>query len=173
LRIILRRVDIPADAKHGQASWLWDSVEKDISETLETSQQAGRHAKSVLDSLKQKLMQAPGGLILLDGLDEVPAADQRRLRLLQAIQALVASLLDHTRFIVTARPYAYTDPRWRLKEFTAFFLTPVDQEQRAQFIQGWYDAARSRFMLKETDLKQRIPDLIDRVENQPHLRELA
>ena len=115
----------------------------------------------------------PTRLILLDGLDEVQAADQRRLRLLQAIQALVASLPDHTRFIVTARPYAYTDPRWRLKAFTAFFLTPFDQEQRAQFIQGWYDAARSRFMLKETDLKQRIPDLIDRVENQPHLRELA
>ena len=62
---------------------------------------------------------------------------------------------------------------WRLKEFTAFFLTPFDQEQRAQFIQGWYEAARSRFSLRDADLKQRIPDLIDRVENQPHLRELA
>ncbi|MCX7098307.1 MAG: SUMF1/EgtB/PvdO family nonheme iron enzyme [Methylococcales bacterium] len=173
LRLILRSVDMPAEAKQGQQSWLWDSVEKDIRETLEIRQQAGQHAKAVLDSLKQQLMHPPGGLILLDGLDEVPAVDQRRLRLLQAIQDLVASLPDHTRFIVTARPYAYTDPRWRLKGFSAFFLTPFDQEQRAQFIRGWYDAARSRFMLKETELKQRIPDLIDRVENQPHLRELA
>ena len=30
-----------------------------------------------------------------------------------------------------------------------------------------------RFSLRDADLKQRIPDLIDRVENQPHLRELA
>ena len=173
LRIILRRVEIPAEAKLAQAVWLWDAVEKEIGETLETSQQAGRHAKAVLESLKQKLMQPPGGLILLDGLDEVPAADHRRIRLLQAIQALVTSLPDNTRFIVTARPYAYTDPRWRLKEFASFFLTPFDQEQRARFIQGWYDAARPRFTLRDADLKQRIPDLIDRVENQPHLRELA
>ncbi len=173
LRIILRRVEIPAGAKQGQAVWLWDTVEKEIRETLETSQHAGRHAKSVLESLQQKLMPPPGALILLDGLDEVPAADRRRTRLKQAIQALVDSLPDHTRFIVTARPYAYTDPQWRLKDFTAFFLTPFDQEQRAQFIQGWYDAARSRFSLRDSDLKQRIPDLLDRVENQPQLRELA
>ena len=173
LRIILRRVEIPDGAKQGQASWLWDAVEKEIRETLETSQQAGHFAKGVLESLKQKLMQQPGGLILLDGLDEVPAADQRRIHLLQAIQALVAALPDHTRFIVTARPYAYTDPHWRLNNFTAFFLTPFDKEQRAQFIQVWYAAARSRFSLRDADLKQRIPDLIDRVENQPHLRELA
>ena len=89
LRIILRRVEMPAGAKQGQAAWLWDAVEKDIRETLETSQQAGRQAKAVLESLKQQLLQPPGGLILLDGLDEVPAADQRRIRLLQAIQALV------------------------------------------------------------------------------------
>ena len=69
-------------------------------------------------------MQPPGGLILLDGLDEVPAADHRRIRLLQAIQALVASLPDHTRFIVTARPYAYTDPQLAAKRFHRFFSDP-------------------------------------------------
>jgi predicted NACHT family NTPase len=122
LRIILRRVEIPTGAKQGQAAWLWDTVENEIRETLETSQQAGRQAKAVLESLQQKLLQPPGGLILLDGLDEVPAADQRRLRLLQAIQAMVAALPDQTRFIVTARPYAYTDPKWRLNNFTAFFF---------------------------------------------------
>jgi predicted NACHT family NTPase len=77
-------------------------------------------------------MQTPGGLILLDGMDEVPAVRQRRIRLLQAIQALVASLQEHTRFIVTARHNAYTGPRWRLKDFTAFFLTPFDEEQKDQ-----------------------------------------
>ena len=97
MRIILRRVDIPADAKQGQASWLWDSVEKDIRETLEASQQAGRHAKSVLGSLKQKLMQAPGGLILLDGLDEVQAARSTP-------TAIVASYTGPGRVI--ARSYA-------------------------------------------------------------------
>jgi len=173
LRIILRRVQIPPDAKQGQASWIWAALEQDIKETLENHHRAGDQAKAVVTALQQNLLQAPYGLILLDGLDEVPSANQRRGLLLQAIQALVSALPDQTQFIVTARPYAYTDPRWRLKDFDAFFLTPFDQEQREQFVNGWYAAASKRFMLKNADLKQRIPDLIDRVEAQPHLRELA
>ena len=173
LRIILRHVKIPNNSQQGQATWLWDTIEKGIKETLDNNQQAGQHATAVLELLKQKLMQSPGGVILLDGLDEVPVANNHRIRLLQAIQALVSSLPEQTRFIVTARPYAYTDPSWRLADFTEFFLTPFDQEQRKQFIEGWYDAARKRFMLNDDDLKQRIPDFIARVEDQQHLRELA
>ncbi|MBT9099614.1 NACHT domain-containing protein [Methylovulum psychrotolerans] len=176
LRIILRRVQIPAhlDATaQGQAAWLWESVKEDIRATLSDSQQAGHQAQAVFSTLQHQLMQPPGGLILFDGLDEVPAADQRRVHLLQAIRALVSSLPEHSRFIITARPYAYTDPCWRLKGFSEFFLTPFDEEQRAQFIKGWYKAARSRFALRETELKQRVEDLLDKVEHQPHLQELA
>ena len=174
LRIILRRVQIPKAAKQGQAKWLWQALETEIREALDNSQQAGQHAPAVLASLQKKLLQPPGGLILLDGLDEVPEADQRRRHLLQAIEDLAASVPEHNRFVVTARPYAYTDPRWRLNAFTPFFLTPFDQEQRAQFINSWYAAARNRFYgLRDSDVQQRIPDLLDRVENQPHLRELA
>ncbi|POZ50232.1 SUMF1/EgtB/PvdO family nonheme iron enzyme [Methylovulum psychrotolerans] len=176
LRIILRRVQIPAhlDATaQGQAAWLWESVKADIRATLSNSQQAEHQAEAVFSTLQHQLMQPPGGLILLDGLDEVPAADQRRVHLLQAIRALVSSLPTHTRFIITARPYAYTDPCWRLKGFSEFFLTPFDKEQRTQFIKGWYNTARSRFALYATDLKQRVEDLLDRVEHQPHLQELA
>lgn len=173
VRIVLRRVEIPENAKIGQAAWLWQALEAEIGEALQNNQQAGRQASAVLASLQQKLLQAPGGLMLLDGLDEVPAANRRRSLLLQAITALAEAMPEHTRFIVTARPYAYTDPGWQLKQFTPFFLTPFDQEQTAQFIHGWYAAARSRFSLRDSDLRQRIPDLIDQVENRPHLRELA
>jgi len=55
---------------------------------------------------------------------------------------------------------------WRLK-ISLVFLTPLTGTKN-QFIKGWYAAARSRFSLRDADLKQRIPDLIDRVENQPH-----
>ena len=148
-------------------------MEKDVKEQLETQQKAGQHAPAVVESIKARLMQQPGGLILLDGLDEVSAANQHRTHLLQAIQAFVAALPEYTRFIVTARPYAYTDPQWRLADFTAFFLTPFDKDQRRRFIEGWYDAGRMHFGLREADLKQQIPDLLDRVENQRHLRELG
>ena len=173
VRVVLRRVQIPAVAEQGRASWLWQCLESDMCEQLETSQQAGKHAGAVLTTLQQRLNQNRNGLILLDGLDEVPVADERRLHLLQAIQELVDTLPEQTRFIVTARPYAYADPRWQLKAFTSFILTPFDKEQRARFIQSWYEAARGRYLLKEAELNQRIPDLIERVEHQPHLRELA
>ncbi len=46
LRIILRRVEIPAGAKQGQAAWLWDTVEKDIRETLESQSACRPTSKS-------------------------------------------------------------------------------------------------------------------------------
>lgn len=173
VRIILRRVAIPDHAQQGKASWLWQALEDDIRETLEQYDQSGELAPAVVATLKHRLQQAPGALFLLDGLDEIPAAGQRRLRLLQAIQNLVDTLPKHTRFVVTARPYAYTDPSWRLPKFPVLFLLPFDQEQRHQFIEAWYQAARSRYLLKDEELEQRIPDLLARIKQQRHLRELA
>ncbi|QYZ67081.1 MAG: hypothetical protein HPY30_14515 [Gammaproteobacteria bacterium (ex Lamellibrachia satsuma)] len=67
----------------------------------------------------------PGGMILLDGLDEVPAAGERRTHLLQAIRALVEELPASPRFMLTARPYAYTDPGWRLSGYHPALPHPI------------------------------------------------
>ena len=122
IRVILRHVDIPADAKKGKAAWIWRAVKADIKEKLESSQ----HAQAVVDALQQKLLTKPGGLILLDGLDEIPTAGQRRTRLLQAIEDFITALPEHCRFIATARPYAYSDARYRLTNFIPYILTPFD-----------------------------------------------
>lgn len=53
--------------------------------------------------------------MLLDGLDEVPEANRRRRCLLEAVADLAAALPPgRGRLVVTARPYAYADPRWHL-----------------------------------------------------------
>ncbi len=174
VRIVLRQVEIPGNAKVGSAKWLWQALEADIRDLLEGSAQGrGKKAPQVVSALRHRLNENPGGMILLDGLDEVPAAGERRTHLLQAIRALVEELPASTRFMLTARPYAYTDPGWRLSGFTPLFLTPFDEGQRSQFIHGWYRAARERFGLREQDLKLRVPDMVERVENREHLRELA
>ncbi len=174
VRIVLRQVKIPVNAKHGEAKWLWDALEEDVRNLLENSMTGrGVQASKVVHALCHRLNQESGGLLLLDGLDEVPAANKRRTYLLQAIRQLLESLPKTTRVLVTARPYAYTDPSWRLADFIPFFLTPFDKGQRKQFIDGWYKAARERFGLREEDLKQRIPDLLERIEGREHLRELA
>ncbi|MBL3599772.1 MAG: SUMF1/EgtB/PvdO family nonheme iron enzyme [gamma proteobacterium endosymbiont of Lamellibrachia anaximandri] len=174
VRIVLRQVEIPGNAKVGRAKWLWQALETDIRDLLEGSAQGrGEKAPQVVSALRHRLGENPGGMILLDGLDEVPAAGERRTHLLQAIRALVEELPASTRIMLTARPYAYTDPGWRLAGFTPLFLTPFDEGQRSQFINGWYRAAKTRFGLREQDLKLRVPDMLERVENREHLRELA
>jgi hypothetical protein len=57
------------------------------------------------DDLKSELL-GKGGLILLDGLDEVPDALQRREQVKQAIQEL-AGVFRGCRLLVTSRTYAY------------------------------------------------------------------
>lgn len=171
VRIILRRVPIP-EVGAGEADWLWQAIEAEIRETLEKNQFIDpRYAQQVREKLHTDLVRH-NGIILLDGLDEVSATDERRPRLLQAIKALVTAL-PKANFVVTARPYAYTDPKWRLKDFVSFALMPFNAEQRAQFIHNWYQASKWRLALSQIALTQRSEDLIDQIENLPHLRELA
>ncbi len=176
VRIILRRVAIPATATEGKAAWLWDTLQADIAELLDTHKD---HAAAVVAELKQRLLEQTTGLILLDGLDEVSGSNSasnhhsHRSLLLEAIVKLITELPDTTRFIVSARPYAYTDPRWRLPNFTTLILTSFDKDQRQQFIEGWYNTAKQRFGLRSETLKQRVPELLQQVEEKEHLRELA
>ncbi len=175
VRIILRRVAIPPTATEGKAAWIWDALHADIAEHLENKE----NAAAVIAFLKQRLLEQSTGLILLDGLDEVSGSQttnkqhSHRSLLLQAINKLITELPEKTRFIVSARPYAYTDPRWRLPNFTTLILTSFDKDQRQQFIEGWYNAAKQRFGLRDETLKQRVPELLKQVEDKQHLRELA
>jgi formylglycine-generating enzyme required for sulfatase activity len=98
-------------------------------------------AKRLLPFMQQRLLKE-GGLFLLDGLDEVPEAANRRQYLLESINALAASLPRQTRLLLTARPYAYADPHWQLQGFQLLALAPFRQEQVEQFIQHWHQAVR-------------------------------
>ena len=51
MRIILRRVAIPATATEGKAAWLWDALQTEIAELLDTHKE---HAAAVVAELKQR-----------------------------------------------------------------------------------------------------------------------
>ncbi|MGB0126253.1 MAG: DUF4062 domain-containing protein, partial [Rhodocyclaceae bacterium] len=120
IRLVLRDVaarHIPAGAAKGAACMLWEALEQDIAARVGKDS-----APAVCRHLRQRLREE-GGLILLDGLDEVPEAEHRRQALLESVRDLAASLRK-ARLLLTARPYAYADPRWRLAGFPILALAP-------------------------------------------------
>jgi hypothetical protein len=97
VRVLLRdfAADLPPAGTPVTADTLWRFIVKQLPGLLQG------HA----DDLQGELL-GKGGLILLDGLDEVPDALRRREQVKQAIQEF-AGVYRSCRFLVTSRTYAY------------------------------------------------------------------
>ncbi|MDS4042756.1 MAG: SUMF1/EgtB/PvdO family nonheme iron enzyme [Candidatus Competibacter sp.] len=139
VRLILRRAArwVPENGPRGCADLLWRALRADVAERLGEAA-----AERLVPTLQQRLLR-DGGLVLLDGLDEVPEAARRRRCLLGSIQDFVAPLpADKTRVLLTARPYAYADPRWHLAGFPVLALAPFRREQVEHFVDRWHRAVQ-------------------------------
>ena len=114
VRVLLRdfAADLPPAGTPISADALWHFIVKQLPELLQ------RHA----DDLQAELL-GKGGLILLDGLDEVPDALRRREQVKQAIQEF-AGVYRNCRFLVTSRTYAYQRQDWKLNGFAERELLP-------------------------------------------------
>ncbi|MFQ5873997.1 MAG: NACHT domain-containing protein, partial [Dehalococcoidia bacterium] len=130
VRVVLREFaakHIPAKADRGNAGMLWDYL----------TAEADRHGYTEFySSLRTELLEK-GGLLLLDGLDEVPEADGRRARVREAITDF-SRTAKKCRFVVTCRTYAYQTPSDWLTDFIAYPLAPFSPEQVENFIDQWY-----------------------------------
>ncbi|MGA6164118.1 NACHT domain-containing protein [Amycolatopsis magusensis] len=108
-----------------------------------------------------------GAILLVDGVDEVPAARRRE------VKAWLRQLLDafpEVKVVVTARPAA-ADQGWLSEEdFTAVVLDPMGPTNVRAFLQRWHDAAESAGVRADVATAHRR--LIAQLER-PHLRELA
>jgi formylglycine-generating enzyme required for sulfatase activity len=81
-------------------------------------------------------------ILLLDGLDEVPQADDPRRR--EQVKALIAALVNDTpklRIIVGSRPYAYQVGEWALAGFGQTTLQPLHREQLQELARALFVAA--------------------------------
>ena len=140
VRLTLRDVaarHMPGAAAHGEAQWIWEALRADIAACL-----GNDVAEELLPYLRKRLL-AEGGCFLFDGLDEVPTAGGRRERLLEAVESFMRPFeKTRTRFIVTARPYAYADPRARLPRTRTLALAPFSEQQVGRFIARFYQAVR-------------------------------
>ncbi len=170
IRLVLREVaaqHIPPNASRGNAPMLWDALHSDLTARL------GADAARALFPVLQKRLLREGGFILLDGLDEVPVTDERRARLLEAVRDFAAQLPATRRLIVTARPYAYADPKWQLPQFDTLLLAPFSKEQIARFIERWYQAMREMMGWNEATARGKGDTLRAAIRERAYLAELA
>lgn len=89
-----------------------------------------------------------GGILLLDGLDEIPEAELRRTQIKQVVEDF-AKTYPRCRIMVTSRTYAYQED-WRLSGFSEAILSPFNKGQISSFVDLWYaHVSRARGMNRE------------------------
>ncbi len=120
-----------------------------------------------------QILRSEGGILLLDGLDEVPEAYERRDQLRSAIAAFRRDY-PQVRILVTSRPYAYDDPQWQLPDFERAELLDFSAEQIVEYIDKWYRiTGRLDPDLGVTRAEQYAEQLKRELEHNFNLQELA
>ncbi|GAA3160757.1 MULTISPECIES: NACHT domain-containing protein [Streptomyces] len=88
-----------------------------------------------------RVLAAGRGLLLIDGLDEIPEADRRRT--LDWLRDLLDAFPDAANlWLVTTRPSAVREDWLAAEGFTEQTLAPMGREEVAAFIARWHAAAR-------------------------------
>ncbi|TXS42257.1 NACHT domain-containing protein [Streptomyces sp. uw30] len=122
------------------------------------------------DGWTRRVLEARRGLLLVDGLDEVPAEEREEAR------RWLCALLDRypgTRCLATVRPNA-VEERWlRGDGFAELTLLPMSDDDIRAFVHAWHNAARLECREEHELLTTLEQDLAHQLERNPALRDLA
>jgi formylglycine-generating enzyme required for sulfatase activity len=166
IRLILRDVAIPTDIKTGGVDILWNALRADLTKKI------GKEQADLLFPHLQNRIKTTPCLIMLDGLDEVPESEERRPRLLEAIENFAAPLKQSI-VMVTARPYAYDNPKWHLPHFEILDLLDFSSEQIENFISSFYDSVQVVKNWDDALVALRKSGLNEAVQSREYLYKLA
>jgi hypothetical protein len=121
------------------------------------------------DGWVDRVLGAGRGLLLVDGIDEIPERDRERTR------RWLRELLDvypGNQWLVTSRPSAVREDWLTPDGFTELTLSPMSRDDVAAFIRRWHSAAR--LDASDTDrLDGYERSLLDAVQTKPDLGRLA
>lgn len=151
VRVILRHFAaayLPLKNGKATADLLWQHICADLKDAVQDD---------FAEDLKAEL-QEKGGLLLLDGLDEVPDADEQREQL-KAVITDFAAAFGKCRILITSRPYAYRQESWRLGGFVDMTLAPFTDPQIRFFIEKWYEHVAPLRNYRSDDAKGRAERL--------------
>ncbi|MEU5190727.1 NACHT domain-containing protein [Streptomyces klenkii] len=93
------------------------------------------------------LLTSGWALVLIDGVDEVPADQRRRTR--EWLQSLLTAF-PKARYVVTTRPSAVPEDWLDAQGFTSYALQPMDREDIRRFITHWHRAAGAEGAFEES-----------------------
>ena len=113
-----------------------------------------------------------GGLVMFDGLDEVPEANRRRVQIKQVLESFLQTY-PGCRVLVTSRTYAYLRQQWRIPTLVQAELAPFTDPQIRFFIEQWYAHIGERKALQREEQEGRAALLQQAVFASSRLRELA
>ncbi|TWV51418.1 NACHT domain-containing protein [Streptomyces misionensis] len=88
----------------------------------------------------ERVLTAGRGLVLVDGLDEIPAADRHRTR--DWLRSLLAAYPGN-RWLLTSRPTAVRADWLAQEGFRELTLAPMRRSEVATFVRRWHEAARA------------------------------
>lgn len=165
VRVVLRELIArkPALSRESlSAESLWEFVSAELS------------ANGLADygeELREELL-TQGGIVLFDGLDEVPDADMRRTQIVRAISDFSRSFYK-CRIIVTCRTYSYGQKNWALDDFWKYYIAPLSVPQMAEFVQNWYVHIGEASKLKSPEIVKRTNRLQKAIYENARLQELG
>ena len=153
---------LPTDGRPADAETLWRYLEARL-----TTASIGEFTPYLRKELRQR-----GGLLILDGLDEVPEADSRRAQIKQVIEGFAAAF-PKCRILVTSRTYAYQKQDWKLPGFAESTLAPFGPGQMRRFIARWYSHIGGLRDWPADDARGKAAELRRAIDGSERLRELA
>jgi formylglycine-generating enzyme required for sulfatase activity len=145
------------------AGSLWQYIESDLE-----SASLGEYAPLLRSELLQK-----GGVLIFDGLDEVPESEAQRERIVRCIEDFSATF-SLCPIVVTSRTYAYNQQGWKLGGFDEISLKDLSLVQIDTFVRLWYrEVARRSDPTAVLKFDGRADELSSAIRTNPSLFDLA